>query len=133
MPVTRFGVSLDEELLKALDEYVQENAFSNRSQAIRFLVEKNLVEKKWQCDNLVAGAITLVYNFHKKDLRSKLMDVQSEYQELVLSSQYYHINSDNCLEIVAVKGPSFQLTKLADKLIAVKGIQHGKLIMSKVD
>ncbi|MGQ8335752.1 nickel-responsive transcriptional regulator NikR [Sunxiuqinia sp. A32] len=133
MPVTRFGVSLDEELLKALDEYVQENAFSNRSQAIRFLVEKNLVEKKWQCDNIVAGAITLVYNFHKKEIRSRLMDLQNEYQEVVLSSQFYHINQENCLEIVAVKGPSFKLTELSDKLIAVKGIQHGKLIMSKVE
>ncbi len=132
MAVTRFGVSLEEDLLKALDEYVKENAFSNRSQAIRFLVEKNLVEHKWQCDNIVAGAITLVYNFQKKDVRSKLMDIQSNYQDVVLSSQYYHINKENCLEIIAVKGPSFKLTELSDKLIAVKGIQHGKLIMSKV-
>ncbi len=133
MAVTRFGVSLEEELLKALDEYVKENAFANRSQALRFLVEKNLVEKKWQCDNIVAGAITLVYNFHKKEVRSKLMDIQSEFQDVVLSSQYYHINAKNCLEIIAVKGPSFKLTKLSDQLIAVKGIQHGKLNMSKVE
>lgn len=132
MAVTRFGVSLEEELLKALDEYVRENSFSNRSQAIRFLVEKNLVEQKWKCDNLVAGAITLVYNLNKKDLRAKLLDVQTEYQDVILSSQLFHINPDNCLEIVAVKGPSFKLTNLADQLIAVKGIQHGKLIMSKV-
>ena len=133
MPVTRFGVSLEEDLLKALDEYVKENSFTNRSQALRFLIEKNLVEKKWQCDNIVAGAITLVYNFQKKEVRSKLMDIQSEFQEVVLSSQYFHINENNCLEIIAVKGPSFKLTKLADQLIAVKGIQHGKLIMSKVE
>ena len=132
MPVSRFGVSLEEDLLKALDAYVQENSFSNRSQAIRFLIEKNLVEKKWKCDNLVAGAITLVYNTDKKDLRSKLQDIQSEHQEVILSSQVYYI-LDKCLEITAVKGPSFKLTKLADQLIAVKGIQHGKLIMSKVD
>ena len=132
MAVTRFGVSLEEDLLKALDEYVKENAFANRSQALRFLVEKNLVEKKWQCDNLVAGAITLVYNFHKKDVRSKLMDIQANYQDVVLSSQYYHITEVNCLEIIAVQGPSFKLTKLSDQLIAVKGIQHGKLAMSKV-
>ncbi len=133
MAVTRFGVSLEENLLKALDEYVKENAFANRSQALRFLVEKNLVEKKWECDNIVAGAITLVYNFHKKDIRTKLMEIQSEFQDVVLSSQYFHINADNCLEIVAVKGPSFKLTKLSDQLIAVKGIQHGKLLMSKVE
>lgn len=133
MAVTRFGVSLEEKLLKALDEYVKENSFANRSQALRFLVEKNLVEKKWKCDNIVAGAITLVYNFHKKEVRSRLMDIQSKFRDVVLSSQYYHINTENCLEIIAVKGQSFRLTELSDQLIAVKGIQHGKLLMSKVE
>ena len=133
MAVTRFGVSLEEKLLKALDGYVKENAFANRSQALRFLVEKNLVEKKWKCDNIVAGAITLVYNFHKKEVRSRLMDIQSKFRDVVLSSQYYHINTENCLEIIAVKGQSFRLTELSDQLIAVKGIQHGKLLMSKVE
>lgn len=132
MAVTRFGVSLEEDLLKALDEYVQENAFSNRSQAIRFLIEKNLVEKKWKCDNIVAGAITLVYGETKKDIHSRLQDIQAGYREMILSSQIFYIG-DHYMEIVAVKGPSFQLTNLADQLIAVKGIQHGKLIMSKVN
>ncbi len=133
MPVTRFGVSLDEDLLVALDEYVQENNFANRSQAIRFLVEKNLVEKKWKCDNLVAGAITLVYNLKKADVRSKIQDIQADNTELILSTQLHPINAENWLEIVAVKGPSRKLTELSDKLITLKGIQHGKLIMSKVE
>jgi len=133
MAVSRFGVSLDEELLKALDEYVQENNFSNRSQAIRFLVEKNLVEKKWKCDNIVAGAITLVYNIKKKEIRSRIQDIEADNTEIILSSQLFHLNPENCMEIVAVKGPSSKLTELSDQLIAVKGIQHGKLIMSKVE
>jgi CopG family nickel-responsive transcriptional regulator len=109
MAVTRFGVSLEEELLKALDEYVQENSFSNRSQAIRFLVEKNLVEKKWKCDHIVAGAITLVYDEAKKDIHSRMQDIQAKHRNLILSSQIFYIG-DHCMEIVAVKGPSFQLT-----------------------
>lgn len=132
MAVTRFGVSLEEDLLKALDEYARENSFANRSQAIRFLIEKNLVEKKWKCDNIVAGAVTLVYTETKKDIHSRLQDIQSSFRELILSSQIFYMG-DHCMEIVAVKGPSFQLTHLADQLIAVKGIRHGKLIMSKVD
>ena len=132
MPVSRFGVSLEEELLKSLDEYVQANGFANRSQAIRYLIEKYTVEQKWQCDNIVAGAITLVYDHSKKDIRIKSADIQFEYQEVILSSQYYHLNETNCLEIVAVKGPSHKLTALSDKLIGIKGMQHGKLIMSKV-
>lgn len=133
MPVSRFGVSLDEELLKELDEYVQDNSFANRSQAIRFLIEKNLVEKKWKCDKLVAGAITLVYNIKKKDIRSRIVDIQSENADIILSSQLYHLNPENCMEIVAVRGASRKLTELSDALCAVKGLQHGKLIMSKVE
>lgn len=133
MTVSRFGVSLEEELLKELDEYVKENNFTNRSQAIRFLIGKNLVEKKWKCDNLVAGAITLVYNTKKKEIRSRILDIQAENTDIILSSQLYHLNPENCMEIVAVRGSSFRLTELSDALCAVKGIQHGKLIMSKVE
>lgn len=133
MSVTRFGVSLDEELLKALDEYVIENQFSNRSQAIRYLVEKNLVEKKWKCDNMVAGAITLVYQYSRNDIRSRSAEIQAEYRKYVLAAQFFRVSDQNCMEIVAVKGPSYQLTELSDKLISVKGIQHGKLVMSKAE
>jgi len=132
MTVSRFGVSLEKELLDALDKYVKDNSFSNRSQAIRFLIEKNLVEVKWMCDNIVAGAITLVYSAEKTDLRNRLQEIQTENQKYILSSQLFYME-DKCLEIIAVKGPSFRLTKLSDKLISVKGIQHGKLIMSKVN
>ncbi len=133
MALTRFGVSLDEEVLKDLDEFVVENSFPNRSRAIRYLVEKSLVEKKWQCNNVVAGAIVLLYDRQKKDLTIKLKDIMHENSELILSSQHFQLNQDNCLEIVAVKGKAKKLTLLADKLTGNKGIIHGKLIMSRVE
>jgi CopG family nickel-responsive transcriptional regulator len=106
MSVTRFGVSLDEELLKALDEYVAGNRFSNRSQAIRHLIEKNLVEEKWKCDNVVAGAVVLVFNHSKKDILQKSSDIRFEYNDVILSVQGFYLNEMNYLEIIAVKGPS---------------------------
>lgn len=133
MPVTRFGVSLEEELLKALDMFVNDSNFANRSQAVRHLIEKNIVEKKWQCNNIVAGAIVMVYNHHKKDIISKSNDIQHVYFDIILSSQHFHLSHDSCLEIVAVKGAANKLTELSDKLIGIKGIKHGKLIMSKAD
>ncbi|PIF06652.1 MAG: nickel-responsive transcriptional regulator NikR [Draconibacterium sp.] len=131
MPVVRFGVSLDEALLKSLDDYVADNHFSNRSQAIRHLIEKNLTEEKWRCDNIVAGAVILVFDNHKKDILQKSAEIQLENKEVVLSVQGFILNETNYMEIIAVKGPSKKLTKLADLLIGIKGIQHGKLIMSK--
>jgi CopG family nickel-responsive transcriptional regulator len=131
MSLARFGVSLDEELLKALDSFVIENRLPNRSQAIRHLVEKNLVEKKWQCNQIVAGAVVLLYDHHKGDISTKSNDIQHDYYDVILSSLHFHLNHDNCLEIIAVKGTAKRLTELSDKLIGMKNIIHGKLVMSR--
>ncbi|MFZ4583527.1 MAG: nickel-responsive transcriptional regulator NikR [Paludibacter sp.] len=133
MPLVRFGVGLEEEVLKALDSFVVDNNLPNRSQAIRHLVEKNSVEKKWQCNHIVAGAIVMLYDHHKGDVTVKSNDIQHEYYDVILSSQHFHLSHDNCLEIIAVKGMANKLTQLSDKLIGIKGIIHGKLIMSKVE
>ena len=131
MSVSRFGVSLDEDLLKALDEFVADNQFANRSQAIRHLIEKNLTEEKWKCDNIVAGAVVLVFNNQKREILKKSSEIQFEYNDVVLSVQGFYLNEINYLEIIAVKGASKRLTEVSEKLIGIKGIEHGKLVMSK--
>jgi CopG family transcriptional regulator, nickel-responsive regulator len=133
MSVSRFGVSLEEDLLQALDLFVKDNNYPNRSQAIRSLIEKNLVEKKWQCNNIVAGALIMLYDNHKKEITNKSNTIQHDYFDVILSSQHFHLNHDNCLEIIAVKGQANKLTELSDKLISIKGIKHGKLVMSQAD
>lgn len=133
MQVKRFGVSLEIELLTALDLLVQEKGFPNRSQAIRFLIKKNLVEKKWEDNQEVAGAIVIVYDHHKRELGNKSTHVQHEFFDLILSVQHVHLDHNYCLETIAVKGKARNLIELADKLIGLKGIKHGKLIMSAAD
>lgn len=131
MGVVRFSISLEEELLKEFDSYVSENQFSNRSQALRHLIEQNIVEKKWMCNNEVAGAIVMIYDHHKKEVQNKSAEIQHHAFEVILSSQHFHLSHDTCLEIIAVKGEAKKLTELSEKLIAIKGIKHGKLLMSK--
>jgi len=133
MALARFGVSLDEDILKALDEFVIENNLPNRSQAIRHLVEENLVVKKWQCNNIVAGAIIMLFDHHKGDVTTKSNDIQHQYFDVILSSQHFHLSHTSCLEIIAVKGSANKLTELSDKLIGIKGIIHGKLVMSRTE
>jgi CopG family nickel-responsive transcriptional regulator len=133
MSLARFGVSLDEDILKALDSFVIDNSFPNRSQAIKHLVQKYLAEKKWECNNIVAGAVVMLYDHHKGDVTTKSNEIQHQYFDLILSSQHFHLNHDNCLEIIAVKGVANRLTELADKLIGIKGIIHGKLVMSRAE
>jgi CopG family nickel-responsive transcriptional regulator len=133
MALVRFGVSLDKDILQALDDYVVEYSMPNRSQAIRHLVENNLIEKKWLCNQIVAGAIVLLYNHEKNDIATKITDIQHDYFEVILSMVHFHLSHEKCLEIVAVKGEAFKLTELSCRLIGLKGIIHGKLVMSKTE
>ena len=130
MPLKRFGVSLEDNLLESLDQYVSENGFANRSQAIRFLVEKNVAEKKWQCNHIVAGTIILMYDQVKKDITSRIADIQQNYQDVILSSSQYYVNRNFCLHIATVMGTAYRLTELSDRLTTIKGLKHGKLVMS---
>lgn len=131
MSVKRFGVSIENETLGKLDDYVTENKFPNRSQALRHLIEENQIEKKWKCNNVVAGAIVIVYDHHKFDINNKSNEIQHAYHHIILSSQHVHLNHDLCLETIAVKGKASELTELSEKIIAMKGVQHGKLVMTK--
>jgi len=133
MSVVRFGVSFEKEVLEALDEYVLENKFSNRSQALRQLVNKHIVEKKWLCNNQVAGAVTIVYDHHKREIAAHLAEIQREYRKEILSVQRFMLNDNNSMEVIALNGISSRLTSLSEKLIGEKGIQHGKLTMTRFD
>lgn len=133
MSVSRFGISIEQPLLEALDEYVKENHFTNRSQAIRQLINKNIVEQKWQCNNQVAGAITLLFDPKKRDILNQIAAVLENCHSEVLSSQRFMLERNKCLEIIAVKGTANKLTELSDSLISIKGLLHGKLSMSRAD
>lgn len=133
MALKRFGVSLEENLLQSLDQYVNENGFANRSQAIRFLIEKNVAEQKWQCNHIVAGTIIIMYDQAKKEISSQITTIQQLYKDVILSSSQYYINRNFCLHIVTVLGTAYRLTELSDRLTTLKGIKHGKLVMSRAD
>ena len=128
----RFGVSLEDDLLKDLDALVREHQLPNRSQAIRYLIRKNIVEEKWQANQDVSGCLVLVYDHHRRNLLNKSIDIQHKYHHLILSSQHVHLDHNNCLEAIALKGKAEQLRSLADELIAIKGMKHGELVMSAI-
>lgn len=130
--VKRFGVSLEEDVLEILDDYVVTRKFPNRSQAIRHLIRKNLVDEQWKANVTVAGAIVLVYDHHKRELQSNSTKVQHDYHDLILAVQHVHLDHDNCLETISVMGKAKKLVELANHLIAIKGIKHGELVMSTI-
>jgi CopG family nickel-responsive transcriptional regulator len=130
MTLIRFGVSIDKELLLKFDRLIKDKKYTNRSEAFRDLIRQELIQKQWQGDLEVAGAITLVYNHHKRELVNKLMDIQHDFGDLIISSQHIHLDHNNCLEIIAVKGNPKEALNLSDSLKSVKGVNHATLSMS---
>ena len=128
--VFRFGISLPKDLLDKFDKLTKERNYSNRSEAFRDLIRQELVKKEWEQGKEIAGAITLIYDHHKRELVNKLMDIQHDFGTMIISSQHVHLDHRNCLEIIAFKGSAQQAQKLADSLKSVKGVKHGTLSMS---
>lgn len=128
--IARFGVSLDKELLEKFDKLIGVKNYTNRSEAIRDLIRQELVGKQWASGEEIAGAITLIYDHHKRELVNKLMDIQHNFGGIIISSQHIHLDHSNCLEIIAVKGSPKEAQRLADSLKSVKGVKHGTLSMS---
>ena len=121
--LTRFGVSLDEELLEPFDALCAVKGYSNRSEAIRDLIRKALVAEEWQqADGQGAGTLTLVYDHHKNDLARRLTQMQ---HDIIIATLHVHLDHHNCLEVLILKGEAARVRALADKLISCKGVKHG--------
>lgn len=125
--LVRFGVAVDEELLKKFDKLTVERGYANRSEALRDLMRDALVQQQWQANEEVVGVVTLLYDHHARNLEAQLTDIQHKYHEQILSTMHIHLDHDHCLEVVAVRGTGRQIEELATKLIGMKGVRHGKL------
>lgn len=128
--LVRFGVSLEKKLLDRFDRLIKEKNYPNRSEAIRDLIREDLVKKEWTEGKEVAGAITLVYDHHKRELVKRLTDIQHNYHHIIISTQHIHLDHNNCLEIVVVKGKPKDAEKLCHALKSTKGVKHGTLTMA---
>jgi CopG family nickel-responsive transcriptional regulator len=127
----RFGVSIEENLLKKFDSFISSNNYRNRSEALRDLIRIALVEEEWEnASGEVAGAIVLVYDHHKRELVNKLIDIQHDYNKYIISSQHIHLDHDNCLEIIVVKGSMKFIQEILSKLKSAKGVKHASLTKS---
>ena len=124
--LTRFGVSLDEELLEPFDALCAVKGYSNRSEAIRDLIRKALVAEEWQqADGQGAGTLTLVYDHHKNDLARRLTQMPHDEHDTIIATLHVHLDHHNCLEVLILKGEAARVRALADKLISCKGVKHG--------
>ena len=125
--LSRFGVSLEGGLLRRFDAFISREGYTNRSKAIADLIRKEFVADEFARGGAVAGAVTLVYDHHKREVVNKLLDLQHDHGDIIISAQHVHLDHDNCLEIIAVKGSGAGVKALADSLKAVSGVKHATL------
>lgn len=128
--LVRFGVSLDKTLLHKFDSLLRARGYASRSEAFRDLIRQELILKEWKEGDEVAGAITIVYDHHAKELVRTITDIQHDHHVTIISTQHIHLDRDHCLEIIAVRGKPGAVRRLADRLRSMKGIKHGTLSMS---
>ena len=127
----RFGISLDEKLLNSFDQLIEEKSYMNRSEAIRDLIRAALVEDRISSEEAESvGTVTLVYNHHVRDLSDKLTEHQHSHHDQIISALHVHLDAHNCLEVLVVRGKVRDIRKIADELIGVKGVKHGKLVIT---
>jgi len=127
----RFGISLDEKLLDSFDQLIEQKSYMNRSEAIRDLIRASLVEERLGSEDQVAvGTVTLVYNHHVRDLSDKLTEHQHSHHDQIISSLHVHLDAHNCLEVLIIRGVVREIKQIANELIGVKGVKHGKLVMT---
>lgn len=129
--LARFGISLDQRLLRQFDALISDKGYVNRSEAIRDLIRGSLVEAQWSRDEVeLVGTVTLVYDHHTRDLSDKLTEHQHSHHDAIISSLHVHLDAHNCLEVVVLKGQARIVQRIADELIGTKGVKHGKLVTS---
>jgi CopG family nickel-responsive transcriptional regulator len=129
--LSRIGVAIDTELLKQYDRLIGQRGYTNRSEAFRDLIRDELVEKAWESPaSKVVGTVTLVYDHHVRLLNEKLTSIQHDFHRNILSTLHVHLDHDNCLEVLVVKGKASDVRKVADALISTKGVKHGRLTIT---
>jgi len=127
--IERIGVSLPKELLSRFDVFIEEQGYSNRSEAIRDLIRDRLVEEQWRAgEEEVMAAVALVYDHEQRELANRLTEIQHENLENIISTIHVHIDEKRCLEVLLLRGQGRLIKQLSEKLISLRGILHGKIV-----
>jgi len=128
--LVRTGVSLNQELLKKFDAAIARKGYQNRSEAIRDLIRDHLVVAEIDANKIVAGTLTIVYDHHRPNLTEKLVEAQHHAGGKVLAATHVHLDHHNCLEVVIMKGRGGELSDLANKILSLRGVKHGRLVVT---
>jgi CopG family transcriptional regulator, nickel-responsive regulator len=128
--LARTGVSIDEDLLVEFDRLITKRGYKNRSEAFRDLIRDALLTETIDLNKPVVGTLTLVYDHHVPNLSEKLTGAQHSAGAMILAATHVHLDHHYCLEVVIMKGRSRELQEIADRMLALRGVELGKLVLT---
>ena len=131
----RLTISLDNQLSEQFEDFIHARGYTNRSEAMRDLIREKLEAERleeWNDGHCVA-TLSYIYNHHESDLASRVTSVQHDHHDLTLSSMHVHMDHDNCLEVVILRGTIHSVKKFANLVMSTRGVRHGKLHMVPVE
>ncbi|TYP76522.1 CopG family nickel-responsive transcriptional regulator [Paenibacillus methanolicus] len=132
--LSRFGVSIPSDLLLQFDKQIKRQGYGNRSEAIRDLIRRSLLQpQQYPATLCVAGTIAMVYNHHASELPLSLTGLQHAYHHDIISTMHVHLNHDQCLEILVVRGEVRRLRELGDRIRALKGVLYAELSVTHLE
>lgn len=125
----RFTISLDESLAREFDQLIALRGYRNRSEAVRDLI-RGVIEGDRLRDppagHCVAN-LSYVYNHHERDLAERLTGLQHDHHDLTVAAMHSHLDHDNCMESVILKGATAEVRQFAHALMAESDVRHGQL------
>ena len=131
----RFTISLDEKLANEFDQLIRARGYQNRSEAVRDLLRGKLDAlriQEAQAPFCVAN-LSYVYNHHERDLAERLTELQHQQHDLVVATTHVHLDHDDCLETLLLRGPTPAVQAFANAVTAERGVRHGQLNLVPVD
>ncbi|MDR2761219.1 MAG: nickel-responsive transcriptional regulator NikR [Planctomycetaceae bacterium] len=128
--LTRISISIEDDLIQRFDAISEQQGLPTRSEAVKHLINSALVQYEWSCGDIVAGVVTIIYDHHKVSLVQRLLEVQHNFGDIVICSQHAHLDHDNCMENIIVKGKVERVKELHKTLLAIKGMKHTTLSMT---
>jgi CopG family transcriptional regulator, nickel-responsive regulator len=129
--ISRFGVSIEPDLLEKFDDLIKQEGYNNRSEAIRDLIRNSLIStKKHDPESTAMGTLTMIYDHHTGNLTNRLLKIQHDHTSEILTTTHIHVDHDNCLEVLILKGKVKNIQLLSDNIKSLKGIKHGELVMT---
>jgi CopG family nickel-responsive transcriptional regulator len=133
MAVQRVTVTIDDDLLDAIDALCQRKGYQSRSEALRDIVRSELSRASAEAaeipgdDEICHATLTYVYNHETRALASRLTTNHHHHSDMSISTTHVHMDHDNCLEVSILRGPVAKLQVFADSVISQRGVRHGAL------